>query len=67
MKKKWLLAGIVGAAAAAVYFASVVSYAFPGESARLRALWSGLKQKIHVFSLSIIVYYVFVPATSAIR
>lgn len=42
MKKKWLLAGIVGAAAAAVYFASVVSYAFPGESARLRALWSGL-------------------------
>ena len=42
MKKNWLTAGIVGAAAAAVYFASVVSYAFPGESARLRALWSGL-------------------------
>ena len=42
MKKNWLIAGIVGAAAAAVYFASVVSYAFPGESAHLRVLWSGL-------------------------
>jgi len=42
MKKNWLLAGIVGIASAVLYFASVVSYAFPGESAHLRALWLGL-------------------------
>ena len=42
MKKNWLLAGVVGAAASLVYFLSVVSYAFPGESARLRVLWLGL-------------------------
>ena len=42
MKKNWLLAGVVGVASAVVYFLSVVSYAFPGESARLRVLWQGL-------------------------
>jgi len=42
MKKHLITAATVAATAAAVYFLSVVSYAFPGESARLQVLWAGL-------------------------
>lgn len=38
----WLLAGVLGAIAAVVYFASCAGYAFPGESAHLMAIWRGL-------------------------
>lgn len=42
MKKNWLVAGILGAVAAVIYFASLANYAFPGESAHLMAMWNGL-------------------------
>ena len=42
MKKNWLLAGAFGLIAAVVYFCSTASYAFPGESAHLMAVWKGL-------------------------
>jgi tetratricopeptide (TPR) repeat protein len=42
MKKNWLAAGSLAVLASVVYFASLVSYAFPGESAHLQALWAGL-------------------------
>ena len=38
----WMIGGVLGAIAAAVYFASMATYAFPGEGANLMALWSGL-------------------------
>ena len=39
MKKHSLMAVILGAVAAVLYFASTASYAFPGVSAHLQALW----------------------------
>ena len=42
MKKKSLIALCLGVIAAVVYFASLASYAYPGYSARLMALWRGL-------------------------
>ena len=42
MKKNLLVAGILGAVAAVLYFASMATYAFPGESAHLMAVWRGL-------------------------
>ena len=42
MKKNLFAAGSLAVLASVVYFASVVSYAFPGESAHLQALWAGL-------------------------
>ncbi len=42
MKKSLLVGATIGAFAAIVYFLSMASYAFPGESAHLMALWRGL-------------------------
>ena len=42
MKKSWLFAGAFGLIAAIVYFSSTASYAFPGVSAHLMAVWKGL-------------------------
>ena len=42
MKKNWLLAGAFGLVAAIVYFCSTATYAYPGTSAHLMALWRGL-------------------------
>jgi tetratricopeptide (TPR) repeat protein len=42
----WLIAGALGALAAVVYFISMADYAFPGESAHLMALWSGLDEAV---------------------
>ena len=42
MKKKCLVAIGLGALAAVLYLASLAHYAYPGESARLMALWLGL-------------------------
>ena len=42
MKKNGLVAAILGGIAAVVYFASMATFAFPGESAHLQALWRGL-------------------------
>ena len=42
MKKNCLLAGAFGLIAAVVYFCSMATYAFPGESAHLMAVWKGL-------------------------
>lgn len=42
MKKKWMIAGILGIVAAIVYFSSMASYAFPGTSAHLMTVWQGL-------------------------
>ena len=42
MKKSSLMAVVLGAVAAVLYFASTASYAFPGVSAHLQALWRGL-------------------------
>lgn len=36
------IVGLLAAVAAVLYFASMAGYAFPGESARLMAVWSGL-------------------------
>ena len=38
----WIAAGIFALLSAAVYFLSVADYVYPGESARLAVLWSGL-------------------------
>ncbi len=38
----WAVAGALAAVAAVLYFASMADYVYPGESARLAALWSGL-------------------------
>ena len=40
--KDWAIAGILAAVAAVVYLTSLAGYAFPGEGARLMALWNGL-------------------------
>ena len=42
MKRNWLVAAILGVVSAAVYFALMAHYVFPGESAHLQALWRGL-------------------------
>ncbi len=43
MKKlDWMIAGILGCFALILYFATTVSYAYPGESAQLMVLWQGL-------------------------
>ena len=42
MKKNGLVALLLGIVAAVLYFASMATYAFPGESAHLQALWKGL-------------------------
>jgi Tfp pilus assembly protein PilF len=42
MKKNKLMAVCFGALAAVIYFASLAGYAYPGDSARLMALWRGL-------------------------
>ena len=42
MKKNAFLAAALGALAAVLFFASLADYAYPGESARLIALWKGL-------------------------
>ena len=42
MKKNLLIAAAVGALAAILFFVSLAGYAYPGESARLIALWKGL-------------------------
>ena len=41
-KADWVTAGILSAAAALLYFASMATYAYPGLSAHLAALWLGL-------------------------
>ncbi len=38
----WAIAGALAVSAAVLYFASMANYVFPGESARLAAVWSGL-------------------------
>ncbi len=38
----WLIAGVLAVVAAILYFASLANYIYPGESARLSALWNGL-------------------------
>ena len=42
MKKNFALAGIVSAVAAIMFLASVATYAYPGDGARLMAIWQGL-------------------------
>ena len=42
MKKNSLIALALGAVAAVLFFASLAGYAYPGDSARLIALWKGL-------------------------
>ena len=42
LKVDLLVAGALGVVAALIYFVSLAGYAFPGESAHLMALWSGL-------------------------
>ena len=42
MKKNWLVAVALGAVAAVLYFASMATYAYPGVSAHLMAVWRGL-------------------------
>lgn len=42
MKKNSLIALAIGAVAAVLFFASLAGYAYPGDSARLIALWKGL-------------------------
>ena len=42
MKKNALVAVGLGIVAAVLYFASLAGYAYPGDSARLMALWRGL-------------------------
>ena len=46
MKKDYLIAGILGLVAAIIYFASLASYAFPGQSAHLLVLWKGLESSV---------------------
>lgn len=41
-KKDWLAAGAFAALSALLYFTTVASFAYPGESAHLMALWNGL-------------------------
>ena len=41
-KLDWLVAGVFALASAALYFATMADYVYPGESARLIALWRGL-------------------------
>ena len=41
-KSGWIVAGSLSAAAAVLYFASMATYAYPGLSAHLAALWHGL-------------------------
>ncbi len=41
-RRDWIIALGLGAFALAVYFASMATYAFPGEGARLMVLWRGL-------------------------
>ena len=41
-KVDWGIAGALGAVAALVYFLGKASYVYPGESARLTAVWAGL-------------------------
>lgn len=40
--KNILVAGLLGVVAAVLFFSSMAGYAYPGESARLMALWNGL-------------------------
>lgn len=40
--RDWMIAGGLGLLAAILYIASNASYVFPGETARLEALWAGL-------------------------
>lgn len=42
MKRNWMIAGVLGAAAALIYLISMADYAFPGTSAHLMAAWRGL-------------------------
>ncbi len=42
MKKNWMIAGILAGVAAVLYFVSMATYAYPGESAQLMACWQGL-------------------------
>ena len=42
MKKHWMIAAGLGVVSALIYFASMATYVFPGESAHLQALWHGL-------------------------
>jgi hypothetical protein len=42
MKKNSMMAVILGAVAAVLFFASAASYVFPGVSAHLQSLWLGL-------------------------
>ena len=42
MRRHWMIAGILGGIAAVLFFFSMAGYAFPGESARLLAVWKGL-------------------------
>lgn len=42
MKKNWTVAGLLAAFAVLVYCASLASFVYPGESAHLLAMWSGL-------------------------
>ncbi len=41
-KAEWLVSLSLGAAAAALFFATMADYVFPGESAHLMAVWNGL-------------------------
>ena len=51
MKKKSFIALLLGAVAAVIYFASLAGYAYPGESARLIALWRGLEAGVCEYPL----------------
>ena len=42
MKRRWFVAGMLGVASAVLFFVSMATYAYPGESARLMAEWKGL-------------------------
>ena len=46
MKKNRLIAGAFGLVAAIIYICSTASYAFPGESAHLMAVWKGLSSDV---------------------
>lgn len=41
-KADWLVAAVLGALAALLYFTTMAGFAYPGESARLTVLWRGL-------------------------
>lgn len=47
MKKNWIIAGLLAVLAGLIYSVSLASFAYPGESAHLLAMWSGLDTLVH--------------------